>query len=313
MNVMLRDQPAVARPDTLRRWFLLVVAGGMGFVLLTVVVLTTGGTDPLDLTIMHAMNALRTPLGMSIGKVVTWFGSYQGVVVIALVVIALITVRTRRLLEPVVMGLTIAISSGLVYLVKIAVGRARPPSARSLGETVSDYSFPSGHTTTGSVLFVLATVLFASTVESPWTRRVLVSIGLISAAAIGWSRVYLGYHWATDVLGGWCLMAALVGMAMLPAATLRSAHSAEPALEGALVCPRTPEPPLTLTETASNDPSQLGRPGGADLRTEQHLTSQSRPRADATESACHATQNRSSATSGAGGASREARRCGSEK
>lgn len=256
MNVA--DQPAAVRWDTLRGWLLLIIVGGVGFLLLTITVETTGGVDRFDLTVMDAINALRTPFGVRVGNIVTWFGSYRAVVLLALGMAAFIAVRSRRLLEPVVMAVTVALVSSLVYLVKIAVGRPRPPSARGLGEAITDYSFPSGHTTSGSVLFVLAAVLLSGTIRSRGTRRVLVSIGFMAAAAIGGSRVYLGYHWATDVLGGWCLTVVLVGLAMLPVVSLGSARPAEPVLDGAVVDSWITAPLLGFPAVAAGSQDPVG-------------------------------------------------------
>jgi hypothetical protein len=81
--------------------------------------------------------------------------------------------------------------------------RARPPMGGMLGAPVFDYSFPSGHTTSGTVLYVLAAMLLVHTETRNTSRRLLVAAGCVLGGLIGLSRVYLGYHWLTDVVGSW--------------------------------------------------------------------------------------------------------------
>ncbi|HEX6491086.1 MAG TPA: phosphatase PAP2 family protein [Gaiellaceae bacterium] len=108
-------------------------------------------------------------------------------------------------------------ANGLAYGLKQALGRARPSSVfaepRPLVHAPHDGSFPSGHAATS---FACATVLaFAF-------PRYAAGFFLL-AAAIAWSRVYVGVHYPLDVLGG-ALLGVLVATAlrMLPAVRRRS-------------------------------------------------------------------------------------------
>jgi membrane-associated phospholipid phosphatase len=123
--------------------------------------------------------------------------------------------RTRRLLEPVVLLAAVEASSSLVEVLKVAINRARPPMEGMLGPPVFDYSFPSGHTGSSTVLYVLGALLLALTERWSSARRLLVAAGgCVMAGLIGLSRVYLGYHWLTDVVGAWLLamIVASIGM-----------------------------------------------------------------------------------------------------
>ncbi|QXE38370.1 phosphatase PAP2 family protein [Streptomyces sp. GMY02] len=87
-----------------------------------------------------------------------------------------------------------------------AVHRSRPP-AGDWATHASNYAFPSGHATTSALMAGL--LIWALTRRRGGTagRRVLTYTlcALIAcwAVAVGLSRIYLGVHWATDVLGGW--------------------------------------------------------------------------------------------------------------
>lgn len=99
-------------------------------------------------------------------------------------------------------------SIGLYDLTKAVVARPRPPASIAL-TTAQNTSFPSGHATQSLATWAtLAAICIAL-----WPRsRVPAAIGVAClVAAIGWSRVYLGVHWMTDVVCGWAIAAAWVG------------------------------------------------------------------------------------------------------
>ena len=93
-------------------------------------------------------------------------------------------------------------ADGLSFALRDLIGRARPPSVYRepppLVAVPHSDAFPSGH---ASAAFACATVL-------AWGSRRLAVPAFVLAAAIAWSRVYVGVHWPLDVLGG-----ALLGVA----------------------------------------------------------------------------------------------------
>ncbi|PKQ10149.1 MAG: hypothetical protein CVT69_01245 [Actinobacteria bacterium HGW-Actinobacteria-9] len=101
-------------------------------------------------------------------------------------------------------ALAVAGASLLVGSIKLLVGRPRPESAQLAG--VGGYSFPSGHTLHAVVLYFSTAIVL--TVLGGDDRRAFALWAIIAGAialAVGVSRVYLGAHFASDVLAAWFL------------------------------------------------------------------------------------------------------------
>jgi undecaprenyl-diphosphatase len=147
-------------------------------------------------------------------EALSWLGT-QGVV--WLVVGALLAYAWRRPMLFARVLLADAVAQLLAYGLKEATGRARPSSVfaapKPLVRAPHDPSFPSGHAASS---FACATVLALALPRFAWAFYLL-------AAAIAWSRVYVGVHYPLDVLAG-AVLGVLVAIAlrMLEAALRRS-------------------------------------------------------------------------------------------
>ena len=106
-----------------------------------------------------------------------------------------------------------AVTSGLVASSLLKAGFDRPrPDLVAHGQYVYTSSFPSGHSMLSAVAYLTLGALLAGAQTERSMRLYVLGLAVILALAVGVSRIYLGVHWPTDVLGGW---AAGTGWALL--------------------------------------------------------------------------------------------------
>jgi undecaprenyl-diphosphatase len=115
---------------------------------------------------------------------------------------AVVLLATRRAPVLPVLASLAAASVGAIlahHAVKLFYRRPRPALALARGKT--EPAFPSGHTTDATAVLVTAAYLLARSGLAP--TGVVATIAAVLAVVTGVSRVLLGWHWPTDVLGGW--------------------------------------------------------------------------------------------------------------
>lgn len=192
---------------------LLVAAlGAMAFLAIADEV-AEGETHALDLAVLRALRVAgepRTLVGpdwLHVAAVdVTALGSVAVLSLIILLAFALLASLRRwgeglLLLGGAVGG--VGISQGL----KAVFGRERPDMAYRAVEA-ANASFPSGHAMLSAVVFLTLGVLAARFADRRRVKVLAMSAAVLLSLLVGASRVYLGVHWASDVLAGWCMGAA---------------------------------------------------------------------------------------------------------
>lgn len=211
-----RDTAAARAPRGLDRYLSLLkpLSIGLAAVLLTMLFLKLGGevvegdTHGFDTRLLHGAQALRAdhPWLAESMRDLSGLGSTIALTLFTVATVgylALVRARTTAML----VALSVAMGSVLVSLLKNAFGRLRPDTAFS-EVVVSGLSFPSGHTSMSAIVFLTLGALIASTRSRLRERAYILAVASVLTLLVGVSRVALGVHWATDVLGGWAFGAA---------------------------------------------------------------------------------------------------------
>ncbi len=132
---------------------------------------------------------------------VTALGGETVLVLVVLITAGFLAVRRLWLTLALVLGGTIS-GSIAVAIVKSLVGRPRPDLTDHLVQ-VSSESFPSGHAANSAIIYLTIATLIMQIAPGGGSRRYILIVAALLVTAIGMSRVYLGVHWPSDVLGGW--------------------------------------------------------------------------------------------------------------
>jgi len=157
-----------------------------------------GGAGPLDRQIYHALYAGQDPALVAGARVVTFFGE-PTVLIIAGVVFALMMWWRGHLRTGLTLVAVTMVGRAVSELQKYEVARVRPDIEPHL-VLVKTSSFPSGHSASSMIFYLTLALLL--THRGRW-RHLAAAGALLMALLIGLSRVMLGVHWPSDVVGGW--------------------------------------------------------------------------------------------------------------
>ena len=167
-----------------------------------------GETHAFDMYLLHGAQALRSrhPWLAEVLRDLSGLGSTVVLTLITVAAVgylALVALRTTAVL----VAVSVISGSALVTVLKAAFGRLRP-DARFAELVAPGLSFPSGHASMSAIVFLTLGVLIASTRHRVAERMYILATAALLTLLVGLSRVALGVHWATDVLGGWAFGAA---------------------------------------------------------------------------------------------------------
>lgn len=176
----------------------LIVAGvALGVFVLLLPVALSGTAPAFDQAIRSTLPAHATPSLDAAMALITMSGRGKTLGAID-VLVCLLTLWLKGRRHAVFIGASVALAGVFLVVAKRAVARVRPDAFSSL-VSESSYSFPSAHAMGTMALVSSLTVVFWPT---RW-RWPVVAIGAAWLLVIGFSRVYLGVHWPSDVIGGW--------------------------------------------------------------------------------------------------------------
>ncbi|KYD08525.1 phosphatase PAP2 family protein [Heyndrickxia sporothermodurans] len=137
----------------------------------------------------------------SIMLVITFFGSVKGVATITFLVILLLFFSRHRLLC-LFLVITIGIGAGVFNrILKLYFKRERPDIHPIIQE--NGFSFPSGHSMGSMILYGSLGYILVKLAKHNWSKIFGLLVGLIIIFVVGLSRIYLGVHYPSDVVGGY--------------------------------------------------------------------------------------------------------------
>lgn len=179
------------------------------FVILTFLFLSQGYSNilkPFDLKIISYIQSLENEYLTVFYKMITIIAdTYQSAIITILLVIFLCFKKHYR--EALFLAITMTTCGLVMPLLKNIFSRERPNFYRLI--EISGYSFPSGHTTSATTMYLTLAIILLSIMKK-LNKYFVFSIAVLGIVIIGSSRIYLGVHYPTDVMAGICLGISIV-------------------------------------------------------------------------------------------------------
>ena len=131
---------------------------------------------------------------------ITNFGGPIGISLICITIFLIPKLRNKLGLP-----VSIAVSTSFILniILKVIFARERPDILRLVTE--NSYSFPSGHAMINMALYTVLIIYAYKSIKSKRIKYPLIILMMILVIAIGFTRIYLGVHYAGDIIGGWLL------------------------------------------------------------------------------------------------------------
>lgn len=187
------------------------------------------GIDVAMLLALRSANDPADPLGPPwVEEMARDFTALGGTGVLTLIAIAavgylLLADRGRTALLTVT-----AVGGGLLISTLLKAGFDRPRPELVPHETmVYTASFPSGHSMMAAVTYLTLAAILTRVLSTPLLKAWALLVAVFVTLLVGVSRVYVGVHWPTDVLGGWAAGAAWAALCWLAARQLQRRHVVE--------------------------------------------------------------------------------------
>lgn len=162
----------------------------------------------LDVTVWQWWMEHRSTGMTAIVSALTVMFSPVWVGIWTVVIAGFLVVRDRSVLRAAQLLATVAVVGVACEIVKVAVGRARPPVAHQIGGPELSLSFPSGHVS-GTAALAIGVAVIVTARSSRLRRGVAITIGTVVAVIAAITRLYLGLHWLSDVVAAIVLAGAL--------------------------------------------------------------------------------------------------------
>lgn len=204
MTLEITESPRIKIKISVRRSLIIaLISLFIGVVIFTVAytgMRNDAGIGELNKPILDWVLGIRNPLLTSFAQIVTSIASPLIFTIIVLTVAIIWAFTKRELWRPSLLIISVAIAAATSTALKAVTMDARPDQINMIPAFETNFSFPSGHTISMVVfMLVFGYVIYSRNYSLgrlwAWLVAALIGTGLIAA-----SRLYLGYHWLTDVV-----------------------------------------------------------------------------------------------------------------
>ena len=173
--------------------------GSIGLFLLLTLFVALKLTTPIDTTFSKWVVQLHNPVFTAFFRFITDFGYVQ--ILLILLVIILIVFHKYRFAYILPIHVTISVIFNMIL--KNIFARPRPEMIRLIDE--AGFSFPSGHAMVTMVAYGYLIYVVHHYIQQKWLRYSLIAFLVFIIVSVGFSRIYLGVHYLTDVLAGYSI------------------------------------------------------------------------------------------------------------
>lgn len=153
-----------------------------------------------DWLIVRYFLSARSELLTRVMKSITFLGDAKFVIAAIIFILVFLTLK-KKYVYSIALALVAGGSFITSFLMKDIFARSRPQEHQLVVE--NGFSFPSGHAIIAIALYGMLTYFLVKHFQKKYAKMAAVSAGVAVIAAIGVSRVYLGVHWPSDVLGSY--------------------------------------------------------------------------------------------------------------
>ncbi|MBD3919269.1 phosphatase PAP2 family protein [Paenibacillus sp. PR3] len=179
----------------------------LGVFLILALLISRKQIHGFDDRLITLVSRLYSPTSTAVMKGFTFVGSGLCISIITLLIVFMLLIIGYR--RELIFYVGIIVGSGLLNLVlKMIFHRARPDIHRIV--QASGYSFPSGHSMAAFTFYGITIYFLWKHARYAWLRVTIVTIGIVMILMIGISRIYLGVHYPSDVVGGYVISAAWI-------------------------------------------------------------------------------------------------------